>query len=560
MNGPRIAAVRESLRLCLHSLPLDGFLNIVCLSWSSEVQPLWDQSSPVTPVTICDALEFVNAITADFPGTESPHDDSTGGLELADALEWIADSPEICPGRKRQLFIISDGEDGNQDRAIALICETLERMRCFTIGIGSGADPRVLPALASLTQGMFAFVGDGVDLRSKLIPLLAAARANTFDEVSVQIDGAFLKEELHMQPLATERLSTHFAVCSMVKPSAQVVVSGVIDDEPVDYSSAIAFACDDPVVVDGVRRYADWLTAIAVQRQAFKLRLVLPEEVRQSIIPRAVELSLQCGIPAADTVLVPVVKAVRGNRGVFVWRGLEGAVSWFEKPPFANRLSDAIAAEYGVSVDSICVDSDSQIAVLPNDREVAFILKTATVGNAPLIFDAGDRIRDIKATVQFCVPCEVREPRLIGAGTELEDDDFVSAIPQGAFVELVSGEGDESSEVVVAEIEAVRNRVDTSELLENHSVEGFWTNAETLLEWVRLGTRPELPEVHEDVRESVFATVLAVALLRRACGGEQLSWQLLEAKALAWLATVAGIVPWSGVIDDVAKLLPEIDD
>jgi hypothetical protein len=47
----------------------------------------------------------------------------------------------------------------------------------------------------------------------------------------------------------------------------------------------------------------------------------------------------------------------------------------------------------------------------------------------------------------------------------------------------------------------------------------------------------ELERLEAAQRERVFATMLAIALLRARCGGQRSSWMLIEAKGLDWLSS-----------------------
>jgi hypothetical protein len=149
MTGGRIQRAKECLQVYLHSLPFDGYFNIVC--FGSNYRVMWDKSKPVNQENIDSAVEYTNGVDADL-----------GGTEMSRALNWIFNSEAAFPGQKRQLFILTDGEDFHPDEVMSLVSAHRNQIRCFTIGLGHGADPGLVKGIATRTNGRFDFVYEDI--------------------------------------------------------------------------------------------------------------------------------------------------------------------------------------------------------------------------------------------------------------------------------------------------------------------------------------------------------------------------------------------------------------
>jgi uncharacterized protein YegL len=157
MGGDRIKSAISCLQLYLHSLPCDGYFNIV--RFGSKHSPMWPHSEQVNDANMSVALEYVQNLKANL-----------GGTKMSKALLWILRSRSVFRHGKRQLFILTDGEDSYPDLVMDLVSAHRSQIRCFTIGFGHGADPGLVKGIAARTNGLFDFVCDGTDLRSKVIP------------------------------------------------------------------------------------------------------------------------------------------------------------------------------------------------------------------------------------------------------------------------------------------------------------------------------------------------------------------------------------------------------
>jgi len=111
-----------------------------------------------------------------------------GGADLLGPLEDLFGVP--MKGRSVwQVFVMTDGQVGNSDRVISLCATNASTHRCFTLGIGGGADAGLVEGIASATGGRANFVGAGDDFGEKVIPQLGAAVSGAIASVAMPVEG-----------------------------------------------------------------------------------------------------------------------------------------------------------------------------------------------------------------------------------------------------------------------------------------------------------------------------------------------------------------------------------
>jgi hypothetical protein len=96
-----------------------------------------------------------------------------------------------------------------------------------------------------------------------------------------------------------------------------------------------------------------------------------------------------------------------------------------------------------------------------------------------------------------------------------------------------------TTRINISDFEPVERANDVGSLLEDYSVEGYWLLARPLIQQSGRAEPPKVPQVSPDISEKVLTTVLPFAILRNPCQDQRDPWQLLEMKALKWLAPLA---------------------
>ncbi|OHS97296.1 breast cancer suppressor candidate 1,bcsc-1 [Tritrichomonas foetus] len=175
MSGGSIKRAKECLLLFIHSLPINCYFNVV--QFGSTFKKIWENSQLYTEKNVLHAISSVEAFTSNLGGTEMFH-----------PLSSIFTSNLQIPNSQRQVFIITDGQDFHPDKVMGLVNSYKALNRCFTIGIGHGADPGLVKGIAEATRGSYDFVYDGDDIRTKVIPQLISAQTSFINNFHIHIE------------------------------------------------------------------------------------------------------------------------------------------------------------------------------------------------------------------------------------------------------------------------------------------------------------------------------------------------------------------------------------
>ena len=175
MNGVRIKQAKLCLDLFIRSLPIGCYFNVI--RFGSNYKTLFKTSTEYNKKTFSKAVKYANAIEADL-----------GGTELFEVLHFVLKSRPVR-GKKRQIFVLTDGEAPFLDKTLRLASEHSYNNRIFTLGIGTGADPGIVEGLADCTGGLCAFVLDEDNFGNKVIPALEASMKPGLRNVNIHIEG-----------------------------------------------------------------------------------------------------------------------------------------------------------------------------------------------------------------------------------------------------------------------------------------------------------------------------------------------------------------------------------
>jgi hypothetical protein len=561
MSGGRIDRAKECLKLYLHSLPPNGFFNIV--RFGSSAKPMWPGSLAITDANVGAALAYTDGITADLGGTEMSH-----------PLQWIFDSDPVFPDRQRQLFILTDGQDFYPDRVMSLVTANRSAIRCFTIGFGHGADPGIVKGIANRTNGRYDFVYDGVDLRSKVIPQLAAALAPSVGNVTAEISGAVDQRVVQhpIQPLIPGNLATIFIQCQGVDPGAQVLVSGSQEGRPVDCVAPIGSICQDADFNAAVSKFVALVQLVQLEQIINGQRE--GSQTQQSLIREAIAISVRSGILCPWTALVGVQTQSAPQRErprvfVSVRHPHEYVCVELDRsdPAPTQTILNAVAAAMNRDVRDVSIEfpgtdfaafADCQILTrqpVPGEQ-IALQVKSLTGKIYDLVMGPAETVGDLKVTITEITGIPEDQQRLVFRGRQLDDESATLSdmqIVDNATVHLVLRLRGGASVEEIAEVEPRQKQNDVSSVLAGHSVEGCWLNADEMRQMAGITVTPALPVVPPEEAAKVLATVLALAILRKRCSDQQELWRLLEVKALKWLARVKEGVDWSTIVDAIAR-------
>jgi hypothetical protein len=560
MSGQRLAQAISCLRLYLHSLPCEGQFNI--LRFGSQTEQMWSSSRVMNEETVSAALKYVSTLRANL-----------GGTEMSKALNWIVKQPLSFPGRKRQLFILTDGEDFHPDEVMRLVTSHRNEIRCFTIGLGRGADPGLVKGIANRTNGRYDFVCNGVDLRSKVIGHLSAATTASIENVEIHVSGVGSQHQLEspIQPLITGDLSTIFIRCQQLSGDSSVLLTGMENDRNIEYVSRTMPFCDDQSMIDAVAKYAASIEITDLQRQ---VSTHVGNTAQMNEMIRLIKtISVSSGILSPYTSFVGIVTqtAFRRSRRVFVWCGFKLCDICVELDPDDSNpcetIHRAVQSKLESPSDLLRIDfgrqdfHDCQVlrGYLTATEETEVFVKNLSGNQITIVIEPTETVLDFKMKIQAEQGLPPDQQRLIFYGKQLIDEELMGMYLLGPRTKLfhmvLRLRGGGLPEVMESELERAQKEKDISSFLDGHSAEGFWGDSIQMMAKSGLTEPPMLPQITSDNAEKVLATVLAIALLRKRYSDEVGLWRLLEQKALQWLKRIDSRVNWSEIIHRVVELL-----
>ncbi|HYR44389.1 MAG TPA: VIT domain-containing protein [Terriglobia bacterium] len=186
MGGDSIAEARNTLELCLRSLPQGTRFNIV--GFGTTFESLFEGSRLYDDSTLHKASEHLREMQANL-----------GGTEILPALKAIFQNPADAEF-PRQLFVLTDGEVSNTDAVINLVRENRASTRLFSFGIGAGASHHLVRGIARAGNGSAEFVYPGERIETKVLRQLQRALRPPLSDVRLDWNGLKATQAPHGLP------------------------------------------------------------------------------------------------------------------------------------------------------------------------------------------------------------------------------------------------------------------------------------------------------------------------------------------------------------------------
>jgi hypothetical protein len=382
-------------------------------------------------------------------------------------------------GRKgagvRQVFVITDGEVDNTDRVIELARNHAGANRCFAIGLGSGADAGLVQGIADATGGRADFVADGADLTTTVIAQLEASLRPVVAGVSIEVAGV---DGVELSPFPVPALSaaiaqTVFGTAAGRLGEIQVLVSGDFAGERFDTAVTSRESGLPEGVVGALFAYE---TIKALEAQAGR---------GGAIRTKVIKLSIAGGVLCSHTAFV----------------GFSNEIFRVRPLPFGHRLSDDDDADCDYA-PMLCCDASFE----DDDDEPMMCFAAADSGSYG--YRASD---DDDHAPMMCCASPPAPACAAPAG---------AACAAPAPPTRPAGAAASTGDPLLA-------------LLDLQGFDGSWADAHALERLA--GVTVECPDDLSG-RGAVFATALAIALLRKQFEAKESVWRLIERKGLRWLA------------------------
>eukprot|EP00401_Gymnodinium_catenatum_P024093 CAMPEP_0117484554 /NCGR_PEP_ID=MMETSP0784-20121206/14515_1 /TAXON_ID=39447 /ORGANISM="" /LENGTH=867 /DNA_ID=CAMNT_0005279125 /DNA_START=83 /DNA_END=2686 /DNA_ORIENTATION=- len=170
MGGLRMKQAKRATSIFLCSLPADCFFNVIL--FGSTFDALHGGGSVAySQASLQEASGFVDKASANL-----------GGTELLKPLDFVLKKPRP-QGIQRAVFLLTDGQVSNQQQVISLVRSG--GCRIFAIGIGSGVSTALVNGVARASQGSAAFVQDHEKLEPVCVSMLRKAASPSVSNVTV---------------------------------------------------------------------------------------------------------------------------------------------------------------------------------------------------------------------------------------------------------------------------------------------------------------------------------------------------------------------------------------
>ena len=233
MGGTSIEEVRNALQLCLRSLTPGSRFNIV--SFGSTFAPLFDASRPYDDASLAEASLLVASMDADM-----------GGTEILPALEFTVAQPAVA-GLPRQVLVLTDGEVTNTDAVIDLARRHAATARIFTFGIGAGASQHLVKGLARASRGAAEFIAPGERIEGKVMRQFKRIFTPAMTDVSIDWGQPGLTPASDRIPAVFEGERVRVYALGGDLAAGTATLRGVVGGQAVAFTMAV----DPAAAVDG---------------------------------------------------------------------------------------------------------------------------------------------------------------------------------------------------------------------------------------------------------------------------------------------------------------------
>jgi Ca-activated chloride channel family protein len=509
MGGTSIEEVRNALQLCLRSLTPGSRFNIV--SFGSTSAPLFDASRPYDEASLAEASLLVASMDADM-----------GGTEILPALEFVVSQPTVA-GLPRQVLVLTDGEVTDTDAVIDLARRHAATARIFTFGIGAGASQHLVKGLARASRGAAEFIAPGERIEGKVMRQFKRILAPAMTDVTVDWGQSGMTSASDRVPpvFEGERVRVYALGGNLVAGTA--TLRGLVGGQAVAFTMAI----DPAAAVEG-----DTIATLAARERIRAL-----EEGGEYLESRG---SLQRRARAAGKASAEIVEL--GVRYQLASRETSFVAVEHRDTPATDRAE----------LRRVPVALTSGWGGLRDARIEPFMAPTmAALHSVPAPPPGGPRLRGgVMFEPADGMPAmgEYNEgsllmPSRVGSATRRAP--FRSAMEQRAHV----------AEPLPRPLDA---------LVALQGADGSWALDAALAKAVSLKLRDLENALRDAIGDAAaarrsLATAVALAWLERHAAAERAEWELLAAKAQAWLeashtepAPGAG---WGGWIEVANRLV-----
>ncbi|XP_045212788.2 von Willebrand factor A domain-containing protein 5A-like isoform X2 [Mercenaria mercenaria] len=535
MGGDEIKNAKEALLLFLKSLPPGCYFNIV--SFGSTHSSLFSNGSQeYTKENLGKAVKLQKKMDADM-----------GGTEILSPLEDIF-KRKLMQGHPRRVFVLTDGEVSNTHQVLGLVKTQSQKTstRVFSLGIGHGVSTALVKGIAKNGGGKAEFIVGGDRVQSKVVSLLKCAMQPAITDVTISwhlppdVTPVSIPTEPPTIISAGERL-TLFAILQGVDkeknyPESSVTLKGQQDGKPVTYSLTFALGKSSEVNVSA-----------PVHRLATKAQIkLLQDEESAKLNEDTYHISPDLG------------QEIKTFRQRIVDLSRHGNI--------VSKYSAFVAIDTeGKKVEDKAVERPCPVPTLSEE----FMSGLQPCCSMDAVLDRGEKLDDLvlqsalsAGSNQFysrkAAPARKKMAKGYGFGgfkfpsfgglfsKKSKDKDYEDSME--ADYDLEEDESDDNSAVEFSSDDKMMSVIALQQL------NGEWEVSEQLLKLLGV-PKEEFDKQKFSEVPSVVCTVIVLGWLKKEFSHRHEEWQMIETKALAWLASQNLILSVEDIIQQTIQSL-----
>jgi len=277
MAGQSIRAAREALLAGIDGLNAEDRFNII--EFNNDAAQLYNGAKPADRSHLAEARRYIQRLQAD------------GGTNMAPALD-LALAADGEGQRLRQVVFITDGAVSEEAALFAHIHRQLGDSRLFTVGIGSAPNSHFMAEAAVAGRGTFTYIATPDEAEASMKTLFAklAQPALTHIEVESEVESEVEGDGItEPAPAVVPDLYAGEPLVLAMKLGSganQLRLKGRIGDT--QWQQTLQIESQDSRRGIGI----DWARKTIAQWQRARSRGVTEEEIRQRILPLALEFHL----------------------------------------------------------------------------------------------------------------------------------------------------------------------------------------------------------------------------------------------------------------------------
>lgn len=373
MRGDKLEETKKALKQCLTHLSSEDTFNLV--GFESRLHCFSEDGNvPFNPVTLDRAIKWIDQLRA------------MGQTDMDSAIRFA-----LKDSFHQTVFLLTDGQIGNEQEIFNFVAKHLNGSKIFTIGIDSAVNSYFLNRLAEMGKGKSEFIYPGENFTEKVVRQFARIASPSISNVKINWEGTEVKEYYphrleflyDMEPVSIFALITG-------PVEGKIVLQGEIDGENLEWEID---SKDLIKINDTELLFKIWA----------KKKIEYLEQLRDTGNPRRasrirndiISLSEKYGVISSLTASVAIYERVEKNSGLSMVTTIVpvSIPKGWDQPEKMPLLESSVCLSYGPSRERLIekpfedVDIDKVLLDLDNYRNK----------------EKMDKIREFPDYYEFCI-------------------------------------------------------------------------------------------------------------------------------------------------------------